>query len=177
VVKNGRRFASSGVGSTSGRLIHKRCCTYSRRTTCINNSDSVCRHPNRRRETVEDGPENRNAIVVVIALIAIAAVVFVFSRKRRGLRLKEHFGPEYERTLKMRGDANKAEAELLNREKPVQGFSIRAPPPAARTRYIEEWSAVQRLFVDDPAVAVTEADSLVNRVMTDRGFGAANDDW
>ena len=110
------------------------------------------------------------AIVVVVALIAVAAVVVNFFRRRRSLQLREHFGPEYERTLRMRGDANKAEAELLSREKRVHGFPIRALSPAARTRYIEEWSGVQRRFVDDPAVAVTEADSLVNRVMTDRGY-------
>lgn len=114
------------------------------------------------------------AIVVVVVLIAIAAIVVVFSRKRRSLQLREHFGPEYDRTLRMRGDAAKAEAELLNREKRVQSFAFLALSPAARTRYLEEWSNIQRRFVDDPAVAVTEADSLVNRVMTDRGYPAAD---
>ena len=114
------------------------------------------------------------AIVVAVVLIAIAAIVVVFSRKRRSLQLKEHFGPEYDRTLRMRGDAAKAEAELLNREKRVHSFAFKALSPATRTRYLEEWSQVQRRFVDDPAVAVTEADSLVNRVMTDRGYPAAD---
>jgi hypothetical protein len=114
------------------------------------------------------------AIVVVVALIVIAAIVVSFSRKRKSQQLKEHFGPEYDRTLRMRGDADKAEAELLNREKRVHGFSIKSLSPAARDRYIEEWSAVQRRFVDDPAVAVTEADSLVNRVLNDRGYPVAD---
>jgi len=110
------------------------------------------------------------AIVIAVALLVLAAIYVSFSRKRRSLQLKERFGPEYDRTLRMRGDAEKAEAELLNREKRVHSFSIKALSPAARTRYLEEWSAIQRRFVDDPAVAVTEADSLVNRVMTDRGY-------
>ncbi len=114
------------------------------------------------------------AIVVVVALIVIAAVVVISSRKRRSLQLREHFGPEYDRTLRLRGSANKAESELLNREKRVHSFSIKALSPAARTRFIEEWSAVQRRFVDDPALAVMEADSLVNRVMTDRGYPMAD---
>jgi len=113
-------------------------------------------------------------VVVVVALIAIAAIAVVFFRKRRSLQLKEHFGPEYDRTLRMRGDAAKAEAELINREKRVHGFTFKALSPAARTRYLEEWSNIQRRFVDDPAVAVTEADSLVNRVMADRGYPAAD---
>jgi len=114
------------------------------------------------------------AIVVVVALLVIAAIAISFSRKRRSQHLKERFGPEYDRTIRMRGDATKAEAELIDREKRVHSFSFRALSPAARTRYLEEWSAIQRRFVDDPAVAVTEADSLVNRVMTDRGYPTAD---
>lgn len=114
------------------------------------------------------------AIVIAVALLVLAAIYVSFSRKRRSLQLKERFGPEYDRTLRMRGDAEKAEAELLNREKRVHSFSIKSLSPAARTRYLEEWSAIQRRFVDDPAVAVTEADSLVNRVMTDRGYPMAD---
>ncbi|HTH41612.1 MAG TPA: hypothetical protein VL498_00510 [Terracidiphilus sp.] len=114
------------------------------------------------------------AIVVVIVLIVIAAAISVASRKRRSMKIKEHFGPEYDRTVRMRGDAGKAEAELLNREKRVHSFSIKPLSPTARTRYLEEWAAIQRRFVDDPAVAVTEADSLLTRVMTDRGYPMAD---
>jgi hypothetical protein len=114
------------------------------------------------------------AIVAVIALILIAAVVVIVSRKRRSQHLKEHFGPEYDRTLLQRGDRTKAEVELLNREKRVHNFTIRPLLPAARDRFVEEWAAVQRRFVDDPAVAVTDADSLVNRVMAARGYPMAD---
>lgn len=114
------------------------------------------------------------AIVIVIALILLAAVVVVLNRKRRSQQLKEHFGSEYDRAVVQRGDRAKAELELLNREKRVHSFSIKSLLPAARDRFAEEWSAIQRRFVDDPAIAVTDADSLVNRVMMERGYPMAD---
>lgn len=109
------------------------------------------------------------AVVVVVAVIVVAAIV-IFSRKRRSERLKQRFGPEYDRAVQSRGDATKAELELIKREKRVHGLSIRPLAPEARAGYAEEWSVVQRRFVDDPAMAVTEADRLVNRVMEARGY-------
>lgn len=113
------------------------------------------------------------AIVVVVAVIVIAAII-ILVRSRRSRQLKQHFGPEYDRTVRVRGGADRAETELINREKRVQKFSITPLSPAARDRYLEEWSAVQRLFVDDPALAVNQADSLVNRVMGARGYPMAD---
>ena len=118
-------------------------------------------------------PKTLMVIVVVVAVIAIAAII-LFTRKRRSQHLKEHFGSEYDRAVQQRGDPAKAEAELINREKRVHSFSIKPLSPDARARYAEEWSAVQRHFVDDPAVAVTEADALVNRVMGARGYPMAD---
>jgi hypothetical protein len=114
------------------------------------------------------------AIAVVVALIMIAAIVMILTRKRRSQHLKEHFGPEYDRAVMQRGDRTKAELELLNREKRVHSFSIKPLLPAARERFAEEWSAVQRRFVDDPAIAVNDADSLVSRVMAARGYPMAD---
>jgi hypothetical protein len=118
-------------------------------------------------------PKTLIVIVVVVAVIAIAAII-LFTRKRRSQHLKEHFGSEYDRAVEQRGNPAKAEAELINREKRVHSFSIKPLSPEARDRYAEEWSAVQRHFVDDPAVAVTEADALVNRVMGGRGYPMAD---
>ena len=114
------------------------------------------------------------AIVVVVAIIAIAAVIFILTRQRRSRRLRQQFGPEYDRALQSRGDPAKAEAELLNRQKRVHSFEIKALTPAARERFAEEWAAVQSRFVDDPGVAVDQADSLVNRVMAARGYPMTN---
>jgi hypothetical protein len=111
-------------------------------------------------------------VVAVVAIVAIAAVII--SRNRRSQQLRQHFGTEYDRTVQLRGGPAKAEAELLSREKRVHSFSIKRLSPEARTRYAEEWAAVQRRFVDDPTMAVTEADALVNQVMNARGYPMAD---
>ncbi len=115
------------------------------------------------------------AIIVVAAIIVIGAVIaFIVYRKQRSRRLKDHFGVEYDRAVLQRGSETKAELDLLKREKRVHHFAIKALPPATRDRYVEEWAAIQRRFVDEPALAVAEADSLVNRVMTARGYPMAD---
>lgn len=113
------------------------------------------------------------AIVILAAVIVVAAIVIALYRRHRSQRLKEHFGLEYDRAVLQRGSQPKAELELLKREKRVHHFAIKGLAPATRDRYIEEWAAVQRRFVDDPALAVTEADALVNRVMNARGYPMA----
>jgi hypothetical protein len=113
-------------------------------------------------------------VVTVIAVAAIAAMIFIVYRKRRSQHLKQHFGPEYDRAVLQRGGSAKAEKELINREKRVHSFSIKALTPAARDRFAEEWTLIQSRFVDDPAIAVNEADSLVNRVMEARGYPMAD---
>jgi hypothetical protein len=107
--------------------------------------------------------------VIVIAVILIAAAVLIL-RKRRSDQLRQQFGPEYDRAVKQHGDTRRAEAALAEREKRVESFSIRELPAPERERFAQEWAAVQRRFVDDPAVAVTEADRLVTQVMAARGY-------
>jgi FtsZ-interacting cell division protein ZipA len=110
------------------------------------------------------------AVVIIVAVVVIAAIVLVVSRKRRSEHLKQHFGTEYDRAVLERGDSTKAEVELINREKRVHSFSIKELTPTTRDRFRAEWTHVQNHFVDDPAIAVGEADSLVNRVMAERGY-------
>jgi hypothetical protein len=95
------------------------------------------------------------AIVIVVAVLAVLAAIIIVYRKHRRQHLKQHFGAEYDRAVRELHDPGKAEKELS---------------PAARDRFAEEWNLVQSRFVDDPAVAVSEADSLVNRVMSARGY-------
>jgi Tfp pilus assembly protein PilX len=115
------------------------------------------------------------AIVVVLAIIVIAAVM-IARRRQRSTHLKNQFGPEYERALQQHGDAAKAEAALAEREARVQKLTIRELPATERAAYADEWAAVQRRFVDDPSMAVGEADRLVNRVMNARGYPMADFD-
>jgi len=111
--------------------------------------------------------------IVVVAVIVIAAAL-IFSRRRRSQHLRDTFGSEYDRVVQQRGDLTKAEAELFHREKRVHSYTIKPLSREARSQYAEEWAAVQRRFVDDPAIAVTEAGELVNRVMNARGYPMAD---
>jgi hypothetical protein len=109
------------------------------------------------------------ALVIVAILIVIAGALVM--RRRRSAQLKRRFGPEYDRAVtQQHGDARRAEATLVDREKRVETFPMRALSPVDREAYVMEWAAVQRRFVDDPSAAVGTADRLVNRVMTDRGY-------
>ncbi|PYX71412.1 MAG: hypothetical protein DMG78_15640 [Acidobacteria bacterium] len=117
--------------------------------------------------------QNRMAVViaiVVIGVIAVAAIAFVTSRKRRSQKLKERFGPEYDRVMRQEGDSRKAEGVLEFRQKRREKFNIRPLSAANRSSFAEGWSEVQARFVDDPQGAVTLADSLVTDVMQARGY-------
>lgn len=120
--------------------------------------------------------DQRNLLIVAVIVIAVIAIfaVIIFSRKRRRQHLRETFGSEYDRVVQQRGDQSRAEAELFNREKRVNSFSLKTLSRESRSQYAEEWAAVQRHFVDDPSMAVTEADALVNRVMSARGYPMAD---
>jgi len=109
------------------------------------------------------------ALIVIIAA-ALIAVALIVSRGKRSKHLRNQFGPEYDRTIQQHGDARHAETVLIAREKRVEKFSLRPLPPADRERYAADWAAVQNRFVDDPSIAVTQADKLVTTVMTARGY-------
>jgi Tfp pilus assembly protein PilX len=116
------------------------------------------------------------AIIVILAVLLIIAIVLGLGR-RRSAHLKQHFGDEYERAVQQKhGSASKAEAELAAREQRVNKFTIRKLPASERGAYAEEWAGVQRRFVDDPSMAVTQADRLVMRVMMARGYPMADFD-
>ena len=114
------------------------------------------------------------AIVIVVIVVVMAVIVFALERKRRSQRLREHFGPEYDRLLREQGDPRKTEAVLADREKRVENFSVRALSREDKLRYADEWANVQKQFVDDPAMAVNEADNLVTVVMSARGYPMSN---
>ena len=111
------------------------------------------------------------AVAVVLLIVIIAVVV---SRRKRAEHLRSQFGPEYDRAVAVHG--SKADSLLAEREKRVQGFTLHHLSEADRTAFANDWEAVQRRFVDDPAMAVREADTLVARVMSARGYPVADFD-
>ena len=106
-------------------------------------------------------------IVVVLVVVAVLAVLAAANRRRR---LRERFGPEYDRAVTEHDSKRQAEAELAERERRVRQLNIRPLEPAARAKYSAEWTAVQEQFVDAPQAAVAGAQTLIVAVMKDRGY-------
>jgi FtsZ-interacting cell division protein ZipA len=109
------------------------------------------------------------AVLAVVAVLAIVVGLWV-SRRRRSARLKEQFGPEYDRTVGELGEQRAAEAELVAREKKHKKLDIIFLTPEARQEHAAMWAKVQTDFVEDPQDAVGRAERLVTRVMRERGY-------
>jgi hypothetical protein len=105
-------------------------------------------------------------IIVVLALIAVAASLLLTRRRR----LRERFGPEYDRTVGGADSRRAGERELRSRERRRDELDIKPLPAVARDRYTREWSSVQEEFVDRPETAVHDADRLVTLLMRERGY-------
>jgi hypothetical protein len=110
-------------------------------------------------------------VVAIVVLAAIGvAVAWWMSQRRRSERLRDRFGPEYERTIEQADDRRAAEKELEARQQRVDSLEIRTLSGPDRARFGERWRVVQGLFVDDPSMAVEQADTLIGEVMRARGY-------
>ena len=109
-------------------------------------------------------------LAIIVVVVVVGAVAFVTSRRRRSQRLRERFGPEYQRVLQQEGDARKAEGVLEFREKRREKFTTRPLSEKDKASFATRWNEVQARFVDDPRGAVTVAESLVTEVMQARGY-------
>jgi hypothetical protein len=109
-------------------------------------------------------------VVILIVLALLVVLALVAGRQRRSRRLRERFGPEYDRTVADAGDRKEAESRLEERTARRQGLDIVPLDPADRARYVEAWRLTQARFVDEPAEATREADGLITAVMRDRGY-------
>lgn len=110
----------------------------------------------------------------VIALVSVAIVLIAVAIARQRARqrreqLKQRFGPEYDVAVEELGPT-RAERELEERTRRVAHFRFRDLSSADQARFAATWRDVQTNFVDDPAVAVTTANELINEVMRARGY-------
>lgn len=113
-------------------------------------------------------------IAVVVAVIALLVAIWAVWQTQRTKRLRTRFGPEYDYTVQREGDRRKAEAELAARETQVKHLHIRDLTHQERERLSIEWREQQSRFVEEPRLAVMEADRLVTQVMTARGYSTAD---
>ena len=109
-------------------------------------------------------------VLVVVLLAVLFAAGWFLGGQARSRRLRNRFGPEYDRHLENTQNRRVAERELAEREKRHAKLSLRPLSDTARVRYTEQWTRVQEHFVDEPVEAVAAAEDLVHTVMRDRGY-------
>jgi FtsZ-interacting cell division protein ZipA len=116
--------------------------------------------------------DTKTLVVIIVAIVAVVIIVaaFLYDRRRRSVRLQQKFGPEYDRLVHQHGDPHRAETILSEREKRVSHLKLHTLPQAEQQRYLEQWTFVQKQFVDDPRGAVSAADHLVTDVLNARGY-------
>jgi hypothetical protein len=116
--------------------------------------------------------------VIVIALVVLAVIAILIWRHARTEagyaerrdRLRERFGPEYDRAVKQHGSEREAISKLEDVARTRDQLQVRELTPAQRDRYVSNWMEVQTAFVDAPVAAVRDADKLVGSAMRDRGY-------
>ncbi len=109
------------------------------------------------------------ALVTVALVIAVVALMRHRARERSAM-LQRRFGPEYDRTVEQLGGPAEAERELAARARRVEHFRFHDLTAADQARFTRTWNEIQQSFVNDPAVAVTTANELINEVMRARGY-------
>src|SRR5687767_9858719 len=89
-------------------------------------------------------------IVAVLFLVIGGLLTMALTRFQRTRRLRDRFGPEYDRTLERVGDKRRVEDELEARLAHVESLNIRALSAEEVNRFSLEWQATQTEFVDQP---------------------------
>ncbi len=117
---------------------------------------------------------NTSILIAAALLAALAIVALMVLERQRSMKLREHFGPEYEHVVNEYGDKRRAEAELAARAKRVKQLDIHPLTPAERDRFASAWQSAQSRFVDEPARAIDDANRLVKEVMAERGYPAGD---
>ena len=112
-------------------------------------------------------------VLVILVVAALAASLFMAQRRRR---LRDRFGPEYDRAVSEHESRREAEAELTQRERRVRELDIRPLSEPARAGYAQQWTQLQERFVDAPVDVVAASQALVTQVITERGYPADDHD-
>ena len=110
------------------------------------------------------------AFFAVAVILAVAAIVWVYTSNKRTKRLRSEFGPEYKRVARAEGDAAQGEKILRERQARVKKLDIKPLTEQQRNEFAGAWELAQAEFVDDPTAAVAQADVLVQEVMSVRGY-------
>ncbi|MEU7480952.1 hypothetical protein AB0A63_33595 [Lentzea sp. NPDC042327] len=108
--------------------------------------------------------------LVVAVLVVLVVLAFVLRPAMQRKKLRDRFGPEYDRAVAESDDRTAAEKELAEREHRHSEFDLKPLSPAAQESYRRHWATVQAKFVDSPNTAIADADRLVTDLMAERGY-------
>lgn len=113
---------------------------------------------------------------IIIAIVAAVTIMFIIgwaawsmAERRKTERLRQTFGPEYDRTIEELGKSD-GEDELEARRARAGGFRLRQLQFDEYRRFKDRWNDTQARFVDSPGATVNEADRLVSELMRARGY-------
>ncbi len=109
-------------------------------------------------------------LTTVIVLVVGGVLAYVFYFRQRTKRLKEDFGPEYNRAVEEVGNRKQAEDVLASRQERIESFRIRKLEPEEREQFLKKWKTIRADFVNDPGVEVEEADRVITEIMLARGY-------
>jgi hypothetical protein len=82
----------------------------------------------------------------------------------RRRRLRQQFGPEYDRLATELGSRRKAEAELSARQRRIAKLDIRPLTGEENARYLGEWNAM-RVIRNSLAQAFADLHPIVSKVL------------
>ena len=104
-------------------------------------------------------------VIVGLAVLVVVAVLYV-----RRSRLRERFGPEYDRTVEAADSRRDAEHALRGRLRQHRKLELRPLSPAAIDEFTTRWTSIQTRFIDAPADACADAERLLDEVLSARGY-------
>jgi len=108
--------------------------------------------------------------LVAVGVVIVSVLIIHYRERARHAKMQRRFGAEYDRTVEQLGSPSRADHELAERTRRVKHFRFKALTAADRARFATSWERIQAQFVDDPAIAVTAANELINEVMRARGY-------
>jgi hypothetical protein len=113
-------------------------------------------------------------VIIAFVLLAVFAVGAIYRQRTSMRRLRASFGPEYRR-LEADGESPRSiRRELMDREHRVAKLHLVPLGSEQKNQYVDRWKSIQARFVDEPRVAVTDAEHLLEEVMRARGYPEAN---
>jgi hypothetical protein len=128
---------------------------------------------------LKEGKDNHMdalVLIIIVAAIVLAVAYWFIQKSRLRKELKGRFGSEYDRTIETAESRGEGEKQLVEREKRVELLQLKDLDSSQTQRFGDEWKNTQGRFVDDPGGAIQEADTLVQEVMSARGYPMTNFD-